>query len=259
MFCMDEPDRHPGLPRAERPHARASRQRSDGRLIPFVRLDLGEEPDRGGDALPRPRRARDQAPPARAALPAERRAARAGLRARRRAARADPDPRRPRAAADRRPPRAARRQLPRRAADHRPRRDRRPGRAGRPLRRQGRRLLRHLGLEPDRPARHVPPRLAGAGPVRLRLPVRPAAELAADRAPTARLAGFDEDEVRDMLGGQREPDRRRRAAARADPAARRRDVLASRWSSRASTSTCRWRRRSSGRASPTRSACSGSR
>ena len=25
MFCMDEPDRHPGLPGAERPHARGGR------------------------------------------------------------------------------------------------------------------------------------------------------------------------------------------------------------------------------------------
>ena len=103
-------------------------ERSEGRLIPFVRLDLGEEPDRGGRALPRPRRPRDQAPPARAALPPERRASRAGVRNRRRATRADPDPRRPRTAADRRRPRPPRRRVSRGAADPRPRRDRRPRR-----------------------------------------------------------------------------------------------------------------------------------
>src|SRR3954471_11959495 len=43
MFCLDEPDRHPAF------HAANDRtleyaKRSDGRLIPFVRLDLAEEP-----------------------------------------------------------------------------------------------------------------------------------------------------------------------------------------------------------------------
>ena len=64
------------------------------------------------------------------------------------------------------------------------------------------RLLRHLRLEPDRPARLLPPGLAGAGAVRVRLPVRPAAELAADRAAhRARVAGYDDDRIRDMLAG----------------------------------------------------------
>jgi predicted TIM-barrel fold metal-dependent hydrolase len=43
MFCMDEPDRHPAFQAANDrtlEHAR----RSEGRLIPFVRLDLGERP-----------------------------------------------------------------------------------------------------------------------------------------------------------------------------------------------------------------------
>ena len=43
MFCMDEPDRHPGF-RAPNDRTLAAAERSQGRLIPFVRLDLAEEP-----------------------------------------------------------------------------------------------------------------------------------------------------------------------------------------------------------------------
>jgi uncharacterized protein len=43
MFCMDEPDRHPGF-QAPNDRTLAHAERSEGRLIPFVRLDLGEEP-----------------------------------------------------------------------------------------------------------------------------------------------------------------------------------------------------------------------
>ena len=43
-FRLDEHDRHPGLPRRERPDARLCRRAPDGRLIPFVRLDLTESP-----------------------------------------------------------------------------------------------------------------------------------------------------------------------------------------------------------------------
>jgi predicted TIM-barrel fold metal-dependent hydrolase len=43
MFCMDEPDRHPGF-RAPNDRTLAYAARSEGRLIPFVRLDLAEEP-----------------------------------------------------------------------------------------------------------------------------------------------------------------------------------------------------------------------
>ena len=43
MFCMDEPDRHPGF-RAPNDRTLEFAERSEGRLIPFVRLDLGEEP-----------------------------------------------------------------------------------------------------------------------------------------------------------------------------------------------------------------------
>jgi predicted TIM-barrel fold metal-dependent hydrolase len=43
MFCMDEPDRHPGF-RAPNDRSLEYAQRSEGRLIPFVRLDLAEKP-----------------------------------------------------------------------------------------------------------------------------------------------------------------------------------------------------------------------
>src|ERR671931_2841054 len=43
MFCLDEPDRHPSF-RAANDRTLAYAERSDGRLIPFVRLDLAEEP-----------------------------------------------------------------------------------------------------------------------------------------------------------------------------------------------------------------------
>ena len=43
IFCMDEPDRHPGFQAANDRTLEAA-ERSDGRLIPFVRLDLSESP-----------------------------------------------------------------------------------------------------------------------------------------------------------------------------------------------------------------------
>ncbi|HZO61524.1 MAG TPA: amidohydrolase family protein [Gaiellaceae bacterium] len=43
MFCMDEPDRHPSF-RAPNDRTLAHAARSEGRLVPFVRLDLGEDP-----------------------------------------------------------------------------------------------------------------------------------------------------------------------------------------------------------------------
>src|SRR6476659_10588506 len=43
MFCMDEPDRHPAV-RAPNDRTLEFAERSEGRLIPFVRLDLGEDP-----------------------------------------------------------------------------------------------------------------------------------------------------------------------------------------------------------------------
>ncbi|HEX3806113.1 MAG TPA: amidohydrolase family protein [Gaiellaceae bacterium] len=43
VFCLDEPDRHPGF-RAANDRTLAFAERSGGRLIPFVRLDLNESP-----------------------------------------------------------------------------------------------------------------------------------------------------------------------------------------------------------------------
>jgi uncharacterized protein len=43
MFCMDEPDRHPAF-RTPNDRTLAFARRSEGRLIPFVRLDLSEDP-----------------------------------------------------------------------------------------------------------------------------------------------------------------------------------------------------------------------
>src|ERR1700733_12852811 len=43
MFCLDEPDRHPSFSAANDPTL-AFAERSGGRLIPFVRLDLNESP-----------------------------------------------------------------------------------------------------------------------------------------------------------------------------------------------------------------------
>jgi predicted TIM-barrel fold metal-dependent hydrolase len=43
VFCLDEPDRHPSF-RAANDRTLAFAERSGGRLIPFVRLDLNESP-----------------------------------------------------------------------------------------------------------------------------------------------------------------------------------------------------------------------
>ncbi len=43
MFCLDEPDRHPAF-RAANDRTLAAAERSGGRLVPFARLDLAEQP-----------------------------------------------------------------------------------------------------------------------------------------------------------------------------------------------------------------------
>lgn len=43
VFCLDEPDRHPGF-RSGNDRTLAFAERSQGRMIPFVRLDLSEDP-----------------------------------------------------------------------------------------------------------------------------------------------------------------------------------------------------------------------
>ena len=83
----------------ERPDARLRRRANGARPLRAARPERAS--CRGGGALSRPGRARDQAASAGAALPPRRPAARARVRARFRARCADPDPRRPRSAADR--------------------------------------------------------------------------------------------------------------------------------------------------------------
>ena len=53
MFCLDEPDRHPGLQRGERPHARV-RRALGGAPRPIRPARPERDADRGGDTLPRP-------------------------------------------------------------------------------------------------------------------------------------------------------------------------------------------------------------
>jgi uncharacterized protein len=48
MFCMDEPDRHPAF-RAPNDRTLEYGRRSEGRFIPFVRLDLAETPIEEGE------------------------------------------------------------------------------------------------------------------------------------------------------------------------------------------------------------------
>ena len=218
------------LPRRARPASRRSAPRTtarsrspsarEGRLIPFVRLDLNESPIEEATPLPRRRRPRDQAAPARAEVHGHRRAARAGVRARGRAPRADPDPRRPRPAADRRRPRALVEREPGRDADHRPRRDRRPrrprraawpaARASSSTPRPGARSTCSTSTARCRPSRSsTPPTIPyGQQPSSLLIALR-----------TARLAGFGRSQLRAMLGGTRERARRRRATC---PSRRRR-------------------------------------
>ena len=61
MFCLDEADHHPAFSAANNRTLEFA-ARSEGRLIPFVRLDLNETPIEEATPLPRPGRPRDQAP-----------------------------------------------------------------------------------------------------------------------------------------------------------------------------------------------------
>ena len=104
MFCLDEPDRHPGF-RAGNDRTLAFGERSNGRMIPFVRLDLAEDPigeatrmlDRGASGIKLHPRAQ------KFLLNDERLSPIFEIAADRKVP--DPDPRRPRPAADRRRPR----------------------------------------------------------------------------------------------------------------------------------------------------------
>ena len=235
-------------------------ERSSGRLIPFVRLDLNESP------IEEARRCLD--------------AGARGIKLHPRAQKFDATDERLgpvfELAAERRvpilihggrglPPIAdgparARRPLPGGDADHRPRRASPTWRASRAAWRGRKGVL--FDTSTWSPVdlldfyRQVPPEQVvyasdypyGQQPSSLLIALK-----------TARLAGYDDDQLRAMLGGTANALADGARAARADDAARRATRSRSRCSSRASTSTSRWRRRSSGRASRTRSACSGSR
>ena len=173
MFCLDEPDRQPSFTAAN-DRTLAFAERSRGRLIPFVRLDLNESPieearraldlgARGIKLHPRAQKftATDERLGPVFELASERRVPILIHGGRGLPPIAD-GPARPR------------RPLPGRDADHRALRDRRPRRA-RALHggSQGR-ALRHLDVEPDRPPRLLPADPSRAGRLRERLPVRPA-------------------------------------------------------------------------------------
>ena len=222
MFCMDEPDRHPAF-RAPNDRSLEFAKRSNGRFIPFVRLDLSEEPieeamrclDLGARGIKLHPRAQ------RFLLNDERLAPMFELAAERRVPILIHGGRGLPPIADN----LARLvdALPGRAADHR-------ARAGSPTwprspsASPARRgvffdtsvwspvdlldMFRHVSAEQVLFASDYP---YGQQPSSLLIALR-----------TARAAGLDEDEVRNMLGRQRRPDRRRRAAARTDQAARRR-------------------------------------
>ena len=220
MFCLDEPDRHPGF-RAPNDRTLAYARESNGRLIPFVRLDLNEDPVAEANRVHRRGRARHQAPPARAEDLARGRAPDARVPARLRAQRADPHPRRPRPAADRGAPARARRALRGRAADHRARGHRRHGKPDRALRRLP-------GVFFDTSVwsavdlldfyRQMPPeQIVYASDY----PYAPPAQLAADGGAHGAARGLRRvARSRNLLERQRHAHRERRAAARADAARR---------------------------------------
>jgi predicted TIM-barrel fold metal-dependent hydrolase len=245
MFCMDEIDRHPAF-RAANDRTLAYAERSDGRFIPFVRLDLSEEPieeatrclDLGARGIKLHPRAQ------RFLLNDERLAPVFAL------------------AAERNVPILIHggRGLPPIADGLRRLVDSNPG---------AQLIIAHAGIA-DLGA--LAAEFGGMAGVYFDTSVwspidllslyhlvspeqvvyasdypygqQPSSLLIALR--TAHLAGFGDKEMRAMLAG---------TANRIAGARRSR----SRWRSRASTSTCRWRPRCCGRARPTRSACSASR
>ena len=218
MFCLDEPDRHPGFC-AGNDRTLAFAERSNGRMIPFVRLALDEGP------IEEARRCLD--------LGAR------GIKLHPRAQKFLLDDERLRPvfelAAERRVPILIHggRGLPpigdhlHRLVDAYPDAQLIIAHAGiadlavarRPLLRQGGRLLRHLRLEPDRPAQLLPARVAGADRLRVRLSVRTAARVDADRAAHRADGRTRRDADPQHAARDRGPDRGRRAAARADGAA----------------------------------------
>ena len=257
MFCLDEPDHHPAFSAAN-DRTLAFAARSDGRLIPFVRLDLNETPIEE----------------ARRCLDAGARGIKLHPRAQRFAATDERLGPVFELAAERRVPILIHggRGLPPIADGLRALVERYPeatliiAHAGiADLAELARCMAGRKGVLFDTSTwspidlldfyRQVPPEQVvyasdypyGQQPSSLLIALK-----------TALHAGYRDEQLRGMLGGTANaladgascPSRRRRSGASCSP---------SRCSSRASTSTSRWRRRSSGRASPTRSACSASR
>ena len=179
MFCLDEPDRHPGF-RAPNDRTLAFAKESGGELIPFVRLDLAESPiEEASRCLDAGARGIKLHPRAQKFLLDDERLAPVFE-----------------LAADRKVPilihggrglppiadalaRLMDRYEPQLIIAHAGIAD--LAALAPPLQRPPGRLLRHVGLEPARPARPLPARLAGAGALRLRLPLRAAAGVAARR------------------------------------------------------------------------------
>ena len=212
VFCLDEPDREPGFCVSERPHARP-RGALAGPTHPVRPPRPHRQPDRRGAARARSRSPRNQAPSTGSGVRARRRAPRPGVRARGRARRSDPHPRWPGPPADRREPGGARPPKRRCPADRRARGDRGHGGARRSPGRDTRRVLRHLGLERARSPRSLPAGAAGADRVRVRLPVRATAELAARVDPLGAPRRLRRRPAAGDARRDRARDRRGRAAA----------------------------------------------
>ncbi len=98
-FPLHDPERRPSyrLPNDRLLEWAAA---SEGRIVPYCRLDPADDPDPGGRAVPGARRARDQAASPRAGVRLRQRGERSHLRDCARRRRADPRPRRARDAAD---------------------------------------------------------------------------------------------------------------------------------------------------------------
>ena len=182
VFSLDEPDRHPAF-RKPNDRTLAYAERSQGRLIPFARLDLEESPleeaqrcldlgARGIKLHPRAQRflINDERLEPIVALAAER-----GVPVLIHGGRGLPPIADHLAHLVERYPHAQLIVAHAGIADLEALAQALGGKAGR--------VLRHLRLEPDRPARFPPPSRAGADPLRLRLPLRSAAERASDGDP----------------------------------------------------------------------------
>ena len=200
MFCLDEPDRHPAFSAAN-DRSLAFAERSEGRFVPFVRLDLAERPmDEAVRCLDAGARGIKLHPRAQKFLLNDERLAPVFE-----------------LAADRRVPILIHggRGLPPIAdslAQLVDRYDgsqliiahcgyRRSGGARELLLRAAGCLLRHVGVESPRRARPLPPRRARAGPLRVRLPLLASARVAPAAAADGPALGGGRESLRGILAG----------------------------------------------------------